>query len=97
MPNGENTSQGVKDWLREVSTELKEVKEVAIRSEAKLEAYSQRTGETETELKSHDLRLNELENKVSNITGGMRMLQWVGGVIGGLVLIGQLAVMILKS
>lgn len=90
-------SEGVKTWLREIDTKLDNVRETAIRTESKLEAYSQRTGDAEAELKAHEMRLNEVENKVANISGGMRMLQWIGGVIGGLVLIGQLAVMIIKS
>ena len=97
MSNGTDTSQGVKDWLREVDTKLDTVRETAIRTESKLEAYASRTGETETTLKSHDMRIIELEKQLENIQGGMRMLQWLGGVIGGLVLIGQLAVMILKG
>lgn len=91
------TTEGVKAWLREIDTKLDNVRETAIRTESKLEAYSQRTGNAEAELKAHEMRLNEVENKVANISGGMRMLQWIGGVIGGLVLIGQLAVMIIKS
>ena len=97
MSNGTETSQGVKDWLREVDGKLDEVKETAIRTESKLEAYSARTGETESTLKAHEMRLNEVENKLAHIQGGQRMLQWLGGLIGGLVLIGQLAVMILKG
>ena len=91
------TSEGVKAWLREIDTKLDNVRETAIRTESKLEAYSQRTGDTEAEIKAHDLRLNEVENRVAEIQGGQRMLQWVGGVIGGLVLIGQLAVMLFKG
>ena len=91
------TSEGVKAWLREIDTKLDNVRETAIRTESKLEAYSQRTGDTESEIKAHDLRLNEVESRVAEIQGGQRMLQWIGGVIGGLVLIGQLAVMIFKG
>ena len=79
-------SEGVKAWLREIDTKLDNVRETAIRTESKLEAYSKRTGDTEAELKAHEMRLNEVENKVANISGGMRMLQWIGGVIGGLCL-----------
>ena len=95
--NNENVSQGVKDWLRKVETKLDSMSETVIRTESKLEAYSQRTGDTESEVKAHDMRLNEVEGKLENMRGGMRMLQWLGGVIGGLVLIGQLAVMIIKG
>ena len=91
------TSQGVKEWLREVDNKLDSVRETAIRTESKLEAYAMRTGDTEAEIKAHDMRLNELDSKMSNMQGGQRMLQWLGGLIGGLVLIGQLAVMIIKG
>ena len=97
MSDENKTSQGVKDWLRDLSTNLDTVKETAIRTEAKLEAYSSRTGDNEALLKTHDMQIGDLEKKVSHMQGGMRMLQWVGGFIGGLVLIGQLAVMIIKG
>ena len=91
------TSQGVKEWLREVDNKLDSVRETAIRTESKLEAYAMRTGDSEAEIKAHDMRLNELDSKMANMQGGQRMLQWLGGLIGGLVLIGQLAVMIIKG
>lgn len=83
--------------LRELDSKVDSVRETAIRTESKLEAYASRTSDTETEIKSLDLRTNELEKKVENMQGGMRMLQYIGGIIGGLVLIGQLAVMIIKG
>ena len=89
----DDVMQTIKDLIEKVDS----MRETVIRTESKLEAYSTRTSDSESEIKAHDLRLNELEQKVSTQQGGMRMLQWVGGVIGGLVLIGQLAVMIIKG
>lgn len=83
--------------IKELAEKVDSMRETVIRTESMLEAYSTRTSGSESEIKAHNLRLNELEQKVSTQQGGMRMLQWVGGVIGGLVLIGQLAVMIIKG
>lgn len=91
------TSESVKHWLQDLDQKLDQVKETTIRTESKLEAYSTRTGETEATLKAHDLRLGTLESELARMQGAQRMLQWLGGVVGGLVLIGQLAVMILKG
>ena len=90
-------SQDLTSALRTLDGKVDSVRETAIRTESKLEAYANRTSDTETEIKALDLRTNELEKKVENMQGGMRMLQYIGGIIGGLVLIGQLAVMILKG
>ena len=96
--HAEHTSPDeLRSTLRELDSKVDSVRETAIRTESKLEAYANRTGDTESEIKSLDLRTNELEKKVENMQGGMRMLQYIGGIIGGLVLIGQLAVMILKG
>ena len=97
MANTTEASDGVKQWLREVDNKLDSVRETAIRTESKLEAYASRTGESEATLKAHDMRLNEIDAKIAEMKGGQRMLQWLGGAIGGLILIGQLAVMIIKG
>ena len=88
---------GMKEWVRSLETKLDRCIEVGIRTETKVDSLQQQYAEVQSTIKSHDLRLSEIENKQSKQDGGMRMLAWVGSVVAGLLLTTEVLILLFKN
>ena len=73
----------IKEWFLRLETKVDRLTEIVIATQEQLRAHNNRANTIETTLKSHEMRLGEIERNQSKQDGGIRMLAWVGGVLLG--------------
>ena len=70
--------------------------ETTIRLEAKVDALSKDSVDTENILKAYELRLTALETDNAYLKGALKTVHLIGGLLVGLSIIGTVVVMIVK-
>ncbi|MYF97782.1 hypothetical protein F4212_01405 [Candidatus Poribacteria bacterium] len=93
----EENKASLGNWVKDIDEKVDKLCNAMTRVEAFMDNDHLKVAEHDLEIKKHREEIQAIKEELSFMRGQTKMLMVIGSVIGGLVLIGQLVVMIMKG